>query len=78
MSDILLKLIELNKINNNLSSFQKSFNQNLKNVLNFDLINNLIIDSIKVCRSDSQINSFNHKFNEFKCFWPKCQFKSKK
>ncbi len=77
MSDILIKLIELKKINNNLSSLQKKFNTSVDNVLNFDLIYKSIIDSIKMCRIEMKTICFKQKSKKFKCFWPKCLYKTK-
>ncbi len=61
MSEILLKLIQLKKINNNLCSLQKRFNTSVENVFNFDSINNSIIDCIKVCRNDMKTKVYKIK-----------------
>jgi uncharacterized Zn-finger protein len=77
MSEILLKLIQLKKINDNLTSLKKKFNTSIENVLNFDSINNSVIDCIKDFRCDLKIIGSKQKSKKFKCLWPKCQFKTK-
>ena len=72
--NLLNKLIEFNEFNDNLSSIQEEIS--VGNVLNINLLNNSVIDGIKVCRSDLKIIEFNQKSQQFKCFWPKCQFKT--
>ncbi len=78
ISDILLKLIELKKINDKLYSLKKKFNTSVENIFNFDSINNSFIDCIKVCRNDVKTIGSKHKSTKFRCFWPKCQFKAKR
>ena len=72
------KLIELKKFSHNLSLIQKEFNKSIEIVLNLSLINNSVIDGIKVCKSDLKIIESNEKPKKLKCFWPKCDLKANK
>ena len=77
MSSYLLNILsQFKSFSDNLSSILEELNKSVENVLNLNLINNLV--EIKVCRSDLKIIKFNQKSHQFKCFWPKFQFKANK
>src|ERR1700712_4686348 len=70
-------LIKFKTFSNNLVSLQKKFTERAKSVLNLDLINNTVINEIKICRSDGNIIESTNDSKDWKCFRPKCGFKTK-
>ena len=73
---LLKKLIEFNKIRNNLVLFEKKLNKSIENILNLNSINNSVINEIKVCKIDIKLIQIKQNNNQFNCFWPKCHFKT--
>ena len=72
----LFQLIQLKKFNETLTQRQQLMEELTKSLMEFDLRRDLVVDDIKVCRSDVNIIESIEKTNELKCFWPKCQFKT--
>ena len=71
------KLIELKTFNKQLFQKQELIEKYTKSVLDLDLSSDSVIDEIKVCRSDVNIIELKQKSKYLKCFWPKCEYKTK-
>ena len=71
------KLIQLKRFSDKwVDSMIEETKQSVENVVNINLINNSVIDGIKVFGSDLKIIESNQKSHRFKCFWPKCHYKT--